>query len=55
MTLTKQISQGNKNYLNITNIKLSVRFNKTREMLPSVTRVLSILLTSTVKCKKREL
>ena len=32
---------------NITNINLLVRFNKTREIFPSVTRVLSILLTTT--------
>ena len=30
--------------LNIANINLLVRFNKTREIFPSVTRVLSILL-----------
>ena len=29
--------------LNITNINILIRFNKTREILPSVTRVLSIL------------
>ena len=32
--------------LNITNINLLVRFNKTRELFPSDTRVLSILLTT---------
>ena len=32
--------------LNITNINLLVRFNKTREIFPSVTQVLSILPTS---------
>ena len=32
--------------LNITNINLLARFNKTREIFPSVTRVLSILLTT---------
>ena len=32
--------------LNINNINLLVRFNKTREIFPSVTRVLSILLTT---------
>ena len=32
--------------VNITNINLLVRFNKTREIFPSVTRVLSILLTT---------
>ena len=32
--------------LNIANINLLVRFNKMREILPSVTRVLSILLTT---------
>ena len=31
--------------LNITNISLLIRFDKTREILPSVTRVLSILQT----------
>ena len=34
-------------FLNITNIKLLLRLNKTREVFPSVTRVLSILLTTT--------
>ena len=33
--------------VDITNINLLVRFNKTREIFPSVTRVLSILLTTT--------
>ena len=33
--------------LNITNINLLVRFNKTREIFPSVIRVLSIFLTTT--------
>ena len=32
--------------LNIANINLLVRFNKTREIFSSVTRVLSILLTT---------
>ena len=32
--------------LNITNINLLNRFSMTREMFPSVTRVLSILLTT---------
>ena len=32
--------------LNITNINLLVRFNKTREIFPSVTQVLSIFLTT---------
>ena len=32
--------------LNITNINLLIRFNKTGEIFPSVTRVLSILLTT---------
>ena len=47
--------------LNIANINLLVRFNKTREIFPSVTRVLSILLTTAatsasverVNCKDR--
>ena len=30
--------------LNITNMNLLIRFNKTREIFPSVTRVLGILL-----------
>ena len=34
-----------KESLNITNINLLIRFNKTREIFPSVTRVLSMLLT----------
>ena len=33
--------------LNIANINLLVRFNKAREIFPSVTRVLSILTTTT--------
>ena len=33
-------------YLNIANINLLVRFHKKREIFPSVTRVLSILLTT---------
>ena len=32
--------------MNIANINILVRFNKTREILPSITRVLSILLTT---------
>ena len=32
--------------LNITNINILTRFNKTREIFPSVVRVLSILLTT---------
>ena len=32
--------------LNITNMNELIRFNKTREIFPSVTRVLSILLTT---------
>ena len=32
--------------LNITNINLLVTFNKTREIFPSVIRVLSVLLTT---------
>ena len=32
--------------LNIANINLLVRFNKAREIFPSVTRVLSIFLTT---------
>ena len=32
--------------LNITNINLLVRLNKTREIFPSATRVLSIFLTT---------
>ena len=35
-----------KESLNITNINLSNRFNKIREIFTSVTRVLSILLTT---------
>ena len=33
-------------FLNIANINLLVRFKKTREIFPSVARVLSILLTT---------
>ena len=36
-----------KESLNIGNIDLLIRFNKAREIFPSVTRVLSILLTAT--------
>ena len=36
------------NSLNIANPNLLVRFNKAREIFPSVTRVLSILLTKAV-------
>ena len=32
--------------LNITNINILVRFNKTREIVTSVTRVLSVFLTT---------
>ena len=32
--------------LNITNMNLLIRFNKTKEIFPSITRVLSILLTT---------
>ena len=32
--------------LNITNVNLLIRFNKTREIFASVTRVLSILLAT---------
>ena len=32
--------------MNITNINISIRFNKTREIFPSVTRVLGILPTT---------
>ena len=32
--------------LNIANINILIRFNKTREIFPSVTQVLSILLTT---------
>ena len=32
--------------LNIINMNLLIRFNKTREIFPTVTRVLSILLTT---------
>ena len=32
--------------LNITNINLLVRYDKTREIFPSVTRILSIFLTT---------
>ena len=32
--------------LNMTNINLLIKFSKTREIFPSVTRVLSILLTT---------
>ena len=32
--------------LKITNFNLLIRFNKTREIFPSITRVISILLTT---------
>ena len=34
-------------FLNITNINLLIRFDKTREIFPSATRVSSILLKTT--------
>ena len=34
--------------LNIITMNLLIRFNKTREIFPNVTRVLSILLTTSV-------
>ena len=37
---------GREESLNIANTNLLNKFNKTREILPSVTRVLSILLTA---------
>ena len=37
---------GREESLNIANTNLLKKFNKTREILPSVTRVLSILLTA---------
>ena len=40
------VNIGKGESLNITNITLVIRFNKTRETLSSVTRVLSILLTT---------
>ena len=40
--------------LNITNMDLLIRFNKTREILPSVTRVLSILLTTSAISENAE-
>ena len=40
--------------LNITNINLLVRFNKTREIFPSVTRVLNIFLTTAVTSASAE-
>ena len=38
------VNIGGRN-LNITNVNLLIRFNKTREIFPTVTRVLSIFLT----------
>ena len=32
--------------MNITNVNFLIGFNKTREIFPSITRVLSILLTT---------
>ena len=40
------VNIGSEGSLNITNINLLIRFNKTREIFTSVTRVLSILLTT---------
>ena len=37
---------GSEEFLNITNINLLNRFNRTQEIFPSVNRVLSILLTT---------
>ena len=39
-------NMGREESLNIANTNLLKKFNKTREILPSVTRVLSILLTA---------
>ena len=33
-------------FLNLANMNVLVRFNKTREIFPSVTRIISILLTT---------
>ena len=38
--------EGKEESLNIANINILVRFNKTREVFPSVNRVLSIFLTT---------
>ena len=40
------IGRGGEESLNIADINLLVRFNKTREIFPSVIRVLRILLTT---------
>ena len=40
--------------LNITNINLLIRFNKTQEIFSSVTRVLSILPTTAATCPSVE-
>ena len=40
--------------LNIRNINLLVRFNKTRETFPRVTRILSILLTTAATSAREE-
>ena len=37
---------GREESLNITNINILIRFNKTRETFTSITRVLSIFLTA---------
>ena len=40
--------------LNIASINLLIRFNKTREIFPSVTRVLGILLTTAATSASKE-
>ena len=40
------VNTGSEESLNITNINFLIRFDKTRETFPSVTQVLSILLTT---------
>ena len=45
MTVNRMNIGREEESLNIANINILVRFNKIREIFPSVTRVLSILLT----------
>ena len=44
---------GGEESLNVTNIYLLIRFNKTREIFPSFTRALSILITTSATSVER--
>ena len=46
MTINRLNTWRKEESLNVANINLLIRFNKIREIFPSVTRVISILLTT---------